>query len=65
MNLKELKEWTSLLVMMAIGLYIIIGAAGGDEFFLQLVGSIGGLALLTWIAAVVADATVHSLKKEN
>lgn len=67
MTLHELKaRAAAVLVAAAIFLVIVfITSVGEATGLLATAGFIGGLAFLVWIAAVVADATVHSLKKEN
>lgn len=67
MTLQELKARAGIILVASPFIAFIIAITSGGEAIVLalLVGSIGGLALLTWIAAVVADATVHTTKKEN
>ena len=67
MTLYELRVRMGMLVLVAsVALVIITIASVGEARSLMLTaGLVGGLALLVWVIATVADATVNSLKKEN
>lgn len=67
MTIKELKARAVATVLVAAAVFLIIFITSVGEAFgpLLMVGSIGGLASLVWIAATIADAMVTSLKKEN
>lgn len=67
MNLKSLKDRTTLVFVLALALECFIaGIFEGEADVLALVvGIVGSLALLVLLLATVADATVETLKKKE
>jgi hypothetical protein len=67
MNLEELRSRSGFIAFVMLVLWVILRILSGGEAvgFLFGIATIGSFALLAWIAAVVADATVRTLKREK
>lgn len=65
MTLGDLKVRAFLIALLAAGLFLPAALTTAAPVLVPTISVIGGLAVIVWLAAIVADATVRSLKKEN